>query len=214
MPHNTPPGRAGRRTLRDRLDSAQRAAQLLDRKLRILRHEQDRLASLADRARQVWEYRVGEARTWHDRAVLLCGEDELRLSTVEGQADVDVTWDTLMGIRYPAAAACHLPELGAATHSPGGAALAQARYAYRAALEAAVGYAAALAATNAVDAEIAQTHRTVRGIRTGRVPWLETALRTLTLRIDEAELADLVRLRWAVRAGPSPTGTPSPHRTS
>jgi vacuolar-type H+-ATPase subunit D/Vma8 len=185
--------------LRDRLATAYRAADLLDRKLRILRQEQQRLRQLAQRTCEVWDYRVREARTWYDRAALLCGEAELRLSTVDGQARVEVSRETLMGTEYPSGAVCHLPGADPAGHSPASTALVQARYAYGSALEAAVAYAVALTAARTVDAEVAQTRRTVRGIVTRRIPRLERALRELTIRIDEAERADLVRLRWEVR---------------
>lgn len=48
-----PPGRAGRLWLRRRLAAAERAVELLERKLRILRAEQDRLALLAQRTGRV-----------------------------------------------------------------------------------------------------------------------------------------------------------------
>ncbi len=191
-----PPGRAGRRRLHDLLGTARRGADLLDRKLRILRREQQRLRELAQRTGQVWEYRAREARLWYDRAALLCGERELDLSTVDG-AVADIGWRTLMGTRYPDTARCHLPVNDGTGHSPASVALVQARQAYRSALEAAVTYAAASAAYRAVDAEVAQTHRTVRGIVNGRIPRLERALRELSMRVDEAERAELVRLRWA-----------------
>jgi V/A-type H+/Na+-transporting ATPase subunit D len=197
------PGKAGRRRLRDRLATAYRAADLLDRKLRILHQEQQRLAELAQRTGEVWDYRVREARTWYDRAALLCGEAELHLSTMDGQARVEIGRETLMGTGYPSGAVCHLPEIDPAGRSPASTALVQARYAYGSALEAAVTYAAASAASRIVDAEVAQTRRAVRGIVTRRVPRLERSLRGLTIRLDETERADLVRLRWAAgRGGP------------
>lgn len=196
-----PPGRAGRLRLRERLVTAERAATLLDRKLRILRERQDRYHRLSAQTRDAWEHGARQARTWYDRAALLCGEAELRLSTVDGQAGVDVEWVTLTGLRHPASATCHLPAIDPAGHAPGSAALVTARYAYRAALEAAVAHAAALAAARALDAEVAQTRRVVRAIVTGRLPRLTSAVRELSTRIDEAERADLVRLRWAAGRG-------------
>jgi V/A-type H+-transporting ATPase subunit D len=205
-----PPGRAGRRRLHELLDTASRCADLLGRKLRLLRREQGRLRELAERTRQVWEYRAAEATLWYDRAAELCGEDELALSTVEG-ASVEIGWETLMGIRYPDTVRCHPPVDDPTGHCPASVALVQARQAYRAALEAATAYAGAAAAYRAIDAEVAQTRRTVRGITNGRVPRLERTLHAATARIDEAERAELVRLRWAAdRAGSNAHGPAPP----
>jgi V/A-type H+-transporting ATPase subunit D len=76
-----PPGRAGRRWLAERLAAAHRAADLLDRKLRILRAEQDRYAELGRRAEGEWTGRCREADRWLLRAALVTGERELRLAT-------------------------------------------------------------------------------------------------------------------------------------
>lgn len=198
---HVPPGRAGRRWLRDRLATARRAGDLLDRKLRILRDEQSRTRQLADRTGEVWASRSRAADVWGVRAALLCGQRELDMSTVDGQARVDLTWNTLMGMRYPTAADCHLPDPDTAGHSPGSTALVQARFAYRAALEAAVAHAVAAEACRVLEAEVAQTRRTLRGIVSSRIPRLENALREVSSRVEESERADLIRLRWAASRG-------------
>ncbi|OLE27754.1 MAG: hypothetical protein AUG49_04400 [Catenulispora sp. 13_1_20CM_3_70_7] len=110
---------------------------------------------------------------------------------------MSVTWDTFMGMRYPTVGEYGppVPDLGA--RSPGSAALEEAGRAYRVALETAVTRAVALAAGRALDAEVIQTRRTVRGIVSGRVPRLEDGVREHTARLEEAERADLIRLRWA-----------------
>jgi vacuolar-type H+-ATPase subunit D/Vma8 len=107
-----------------------------------------------------------------------------------------------MGMRYPVEARCRLPEAGEGDRSPGGAALVEAVGAYRAAVRAAAGYAVAVGACRALDAEVAQTRHTLRALTRGRIPQLEAALHEATARLDESERAELVRLRWAAVTRP------------
>src|SRR6266566_9507160 len=81
-----PPGRAGRLWLRGRLQVAERGLDLLDRKLRILRREHERLALLAQRTGEAWEHACREAETWLLRAALLSGQRALRLSAASPAA--------------------------------------------------------------------------------------------------------------------------------
>ena len=207
---HVPPGRAGRRWLRERLAGARRAADLLDRKLRVLRAERDRLARLADQTAAHWASAYRQAELWMVRAELLGGERELALCALPGQARVSVDWAVLMGLRYPTGATCQPAERDAGAHTPGTAALVEAGTAYRRALAAAVTHAAAEAAHRAVTAEVAQTRRIQRSIARGRVPRLQDALRDLDARLEEAERAELVRLRWAAGHPTDPTQAVGP----
>ena len=192
-----PPGRAGRLWLRGRLATAERGLDLLDRKLRLLRREQERLDLLAVRSGEELERTCREAETWLLRAGLLGGQRDLRLAGGGPLADVRIAWRDTMGVRYPAEASCGLPEPvpppPACT-----AALAPAAAAYRATLAAAVSHAAVTAAGRLVAEEVAVTRQRLRGIQDRWVPRLRAALAELELSLDELEQADNARLRRAV----------------
>jgi V/A-type H+-transporting ATPase subunit D len=192
-----PPGRAGRLWLMARLRSARLAADLLERKLRILRTEQQRFAMLTRRTGERWRADWLAADRWGVRGALLGGQREVRLSTTAAPAEVEVAWASVMGVRYPAGADCRAPEPSDADRGPGTAALVEATTAYRAAMTAAVAHAAAEAARRTVDAEVAATRRRRRAIADRWIPRLETALRELTAELEETERAETVRLRWA-----------------
>ena len=66
----TPPGRAGRLRLRHSLDVAERGAQLLEQKLRVLRAEHARLLTAAETAGHAWGERLSEAERWVLRGLL------------------------------------------------------------------------------------------------------------------------------------------------
>jgi V/A-type H+-transporting ATPase subunit D len=191
-----PTGRAGRLWLRGRLRVAERGVDLLDRKLRILRREQERLALLVQRTGEDWERACREAETWLLRAALLGGQRALRLAADGPPADVTVAWRDTMGIRYPVEAAYVPPEQAAPTLA-GTAALAGAAAAHRAALAAAVRHAAATAAASTVDAEVTATRQRLRAIEDRWIPRLHAALTEVELALDELEHADGVRLRRA-----------------
>jgi V/A-type H+-transporting ATPase subunit D len=192
-----PPGRAGRLWLRRRLDTARRGVTLLDRKLRILRTEQERARLLADRTGARWRERSADAEKWLTRAALLGGEREIRLGTVPPLAEVTVTWGAVMGTRYPTGATCRPYEPTGTERRPGTAALAEAVDAYRAALRAAVEHAAAERACHVLDDEVAATRLRLRALTDRWLPRLEGALAALVQRLDENERAETVRIRWA-----------------
>ncbi len=194
-----PPGRAGRLWLLGRLQLAQRGLDLLDRKLRILRREQERLALLAQRSGDDWRRACRDAETWLLRAALLGGQRAIRLAADGQPADVTITWRDTMGIRYPAEATCSFPER-ASPSLAGTAALDRAAAAHRAALAAAVQHAAVTAAIGTVEREVAATQQRLRAIQDRWVPRLQAALAELELGLDELEHADAVRLRRAKAA--------------
>lgn len=200
-----PPGRAGRLWLRGRLQIAERGLDLLDRKLRILRGEQDRLALLAQRTGDDFQRACRDAETWLLRAALLGGQRAIRLATDSPPVDVTIAWRDTMGIRYPAEATCDSP-LEASPALATTAALDRVAAAHRAALAAAVEHAAATAAVRTVDAEVTATRQRLRAIQDRWIPRLRTALAEVELTLDELEHADAVRLRRAVAARATTAG--------
>jgi V/A-type H+-transporting ATPase subunit D len=207
-----PPGRGGRIWLRRRLSAARRGADLLDAKLRILRREEQRFVVLAERTRLEWEAAVVEAEGWLLRAAVAGGARGVRPDPEDPPVGVDVTWASVMGVRYPSRAAVRLPEEAPRSPVAATAALPLARAAYRHALEAAVAHAAAEGAARVVSAEVVTTRGRLRAIEDRWVPRLEQALAALEESLREAESEDNVRMRWALaasrrRRGPAETRT-------
>lgn len=197
-----PPGRAGRLWLRHRLATAERAATLLEQKLRALRAEQTRFDRQAQASGQLWEQLAAQARQWLLWAALAGGRRGVRLASGGQPAVVTVTWETVMGVRYPADATCGWPPV--AEGGPvilGGAAVVQALRAHRMALAAAVRHAAALAAQRAVTAEVAATGQRVRSLRQHWIPRLQQALTVAELQLEEQERDEAVRHRWSAEHG-------------
>ena len=195
-----PPGRAGRLWLVQRLAVARRAADLLDRKLRVLTAELDRARATAGRTGQEWDTACREAQQALLRAVLLGGERAIRLA---GGADAQVTisYTMTMGARHPAGARY----TAAGPEGWDGAAVAAARQAHRAALAAAVRHAAAAAALAVIEAETNATRRRLRAVRDRWIPGLSQALAHVDFALEETERDDAARLR-IVRRGPGRGG--------
>ncbi|MGH8833706.1 MAG: V-type ATP synthase subunit D [Actinomycetes bacterium] len=190
-----PPGRAGRLQVLHRLATAQRAASMLDHKLRILRGEQERLDLLVRQTGQDWERACRSADSWLLRAGLLGGRRALRLADDGQGAIVALGWTATMGARYPTDASVTFPSGADAATLPGTAAIYEARQACRLALEAAARHAAATAAQQVLAAEIAATRMRLRAMDSRWIPRLEGALIALEQALDENEHADTVRLR-------------------
>lgn len=202
-----PPGRAGRMWLRGRLDTAERGRDQLDRKLRILIPERQRLQTRLRLRQEAWSAAYYEAQTWLLRAVLLGGEDAIRTATPAQPADVEVTWTSAMGLSYPEDAVVHDPAAGGEA-MPGNAAIVPATTAFRAALLAGARAAAAQEAVTRLESEIALTRRRLRALDKRWLPWLRDALARLELSLEQTEQEDGIRLRRAV-ANPA-DGRPSP----
>ncbi|GAB2862117.1 V-type ATP synthase subunit D [Lentzea nigeriaca] len=194
-----PPGRSGRSWLRRRLTGAERAAELLEQKLRALHAEQRRLEAVVGRSGEEWRARLAEARTWTLRGALVGGRRGIRLAGSSAEAEVTVSWTTTLGVRYPAAATCAPPPDSEST-LPGGTAITRAAQEQRRALEAAVQHAVAVAALRLVSTEADATRQRVRVLRRHWVPLLCDALVRIELELEERERAEGVRHRWA--AGP------------
>ena len=190
-----PPGRTGRLWLRRRLETAKRGSALLDRKLHILRNEQDRLRAQERRARQEWDARCAEAERWLLRAALLGGRRTITLAASREPAEVTVRYALAAGTRYPAEVTCAVP--GPATFE--GPALAAARTAAASAVAAAARYAAVTNAALIIDAEVNATRYRLRAIEDRWIPRLEDTLAELELGLEEQEHADGVRLRQVFR---------------
>jgi vacuolar-type H+-ATPase subunit D/Vma8 len=184
--------------LSSRLRAAQRAGTLLDRKLRILRIEQGRFDLLVRRTGPAWEAAAGEAKMWLARASALGGSHGLDLAATREAASVDLEWATVMGLRYPSAAAFQAAPPDTASYQVS-AALLEASRAHERALAAAVTHAAAITAQRVVEREIARTRQRLRAITDRWTPRLRSALAELDRRIEETEREEIVRLRWATR---------------
>lgn len=192
-----PPGRAGRLWLQRRLGTAQRGADLLERKLVILQGQVSRLEEAATRTAADWERCQAEAGQWLLRAGLLAGQRAIRLAADGTFAQVTISYAASMGVRYPAEATAAVP----APEGWDGPVLAATRRAHQEALGAAVRHAAAAEALRIVQAEALTTRYRLRAVRDRWIPRLEHALAELTLAIEEQERSDGARLRLARSAG-------------
>lgn len=188
-----PPGRAGRIWLLRRLETARRGADLLDRKLRILQGELARRQEAAAEAAARWDRCQADAQAWLLRAALLGGERAVRLGDDGQRAEVRISYETTMGIRYPARAECSFAPPG----TWDGPVVTGARQAHRAALAAAAQHAAATAAASIIEGEVRTTRYRLRAVRDRWIPGLEQALTAVTFAIEELERADSARLRLA-----------------
>ncbi|MFF5211093.1 V-type ATP synthase subunit D [Streptosporangium sp. NPDC000396] len=201
MTLRVPPGRAGRMWLRHRLTAVRRGLGLLDRKLRILRQEQERLTLLMARTGEEWESACRAADTWLLRATLLGGQRAVRLAADNRLTQIRVDWTDAMGTSYPGRSTCLLPELDGSAPLLVTAALVPAREAYRAALRAGLEHAVVKEAARIVTTEAATTSRRIRALRDRLLPRLEGALATVELSLDEMERSDGARVRRAIGSG-------------
>jgi vacuolar-type H+-ATPase subunit D/Vma8 len=195
----TPPGRTGHIWLRERLDVARRASDVLEEKARVLAAEERRLRVLERRSRRDWEEAWAEASRWLLRSALLGGRRGLAVARAHraGEIDVRIRWGSNMGATYPTEAACHPPDGSATALSAGTSALHFAALAHREAATAAVRYAADRRALDVVRRELSVARRRQRAIERRWIPRLESALERLELSLAEEEREDIVRARWA-----------------
>ena len=196
VPH-TPPGRAGRLWLRERLALAEHAMALLDTKVRLLRRELDELVARTARTELAFTEACAVAERWTQRAEISGSARDLRLATPAERADVTVQTGTIMGVALPQTVTCRIPAHPAGRDVTGGVAVVAARDAVEQALRAAADHAAATGARVAVEQEIARTSQRLLALRNRWIPRLEGGLRTVEATLDEWERADSARLRWA-----------------
>lgn len=193
-----PPGRAGRLHLRRSLAVAARGADLLERKLSILRAEHQRLVQAEQDAAAGWHELLGEAETWLLRGLVLSGEHALDAAAAGlAPADVTVSWTTSMGALHPSEVSCAVPARPPTAVAPGNAALINAEAAYRRAVTAAADYACNRAAARIVGAEMLSTRQRVRALQRHWIPRLQEALARADLTLEQSEHEDAVRRRWA-----------------
>jgi vacuolar-type H+-ATPase subunit D/Vma8 len=177
-----------------RLQMARHGAELLDRKQRIMAKELERLQQHAGGIRQEWEDRAREAAVWLQRAAALDGRERIEAASPARSAQVEVQWGAAMGVAYPQDAVCEPPMAPAAG---GSSALSYAAVAHRSALTAAVRHAAASRAVLLVSVELAATRIRQRAVEKRWVPRLENELLAIRRQLDEQELEEALRLRWA-----------------
>ena len=199
MPLRVPPGRAGRLWLVRRLEIARRGVDVLDQKRQALLREQRALVESLARAASGWERQGREAAGWNDRALAIAGERRLRLAgaRVTSPCTVEVEWRNALGTVFPAAASVHVSPPPDLVALGGGSAVALAARAHADAVAAAAEHAAARAASEAVAAELLATTRRQRAIERRWIPEHEAALHRIELTLDERELEEAARARWA-----------------
>jgi len=192
-----PPGRAGRLWLRHRLVIARRGRDQLDRKLRILSAERQRIRLQADQQMREWETACAQASSWLLRLAVLGGQDAVRSAAAAAPAEVRLTWRTTMGVRCPSDAVISRPPSDSSV-APGNAVAQVTVHAYDAALLAGARAAATAEAARRVEAEITVTRQRVRALDKRWLPWLQDALHQLDLTLEQAEQEDSTRLRRGV----------------
>jgi V/A-type H+-transporting ATPase subunit D len=176
-----------------RLEVARRGAEVLEQKRSTLLRERLHVEAQLAGAAADWQRASTAASAWNARATAATGPRALRLAALEAEAAaVTVTWHNILGVVIPASAAV---EAGAV---PGGsAAVRLAAEAHAVALGSAAALAALQAASDAIEAELRRTVRRLRAIEHRWIPRHEAALRRLELSLEESELADIARTRWA-----------------
>jgi vacuolar-type H+-ATPase subunit D/Vma8 len=177
-----------------RLQTARHGGELLDRKQRIMANELERLQVHAGRSRQEWENRARQASVWLQRAAALDGAERIEAASPARPAEIEVQWGSSMGVAYPQDALCEPPT---AAPAGGSSALYYAAAAHRSALSAAVRHAALQRAVLLVSAELAATRARQRAVERRWVPRLEGELLAIRRQLDEQELEEGLRLRWA-----------------
>lgn len=204
----TPPGRAGRLWLRERLAAARKAADLMDHKRRELEAERQRVRTIATDRERAWRAAAAEAAKWLRRVDAAGSEQSIRLATslTSSAAEVDLQWRQVMGVRYAADYALRVPPAPAIAFLEGGPALAPALAAYRRAVDAAVAHAVARTALTHIQADMDRTKRRLRALELRAIPAHETALGELELALDERSREDAVAARWAADGAPSVPG--------
>jgi len=199
MAIRVPPGRAGRLWLLRRLDVAGRGADVLDQKRRTLLREQQRLADRLVETAAAWEQKARVAAEWNARAWTLAGPRRLRLAGTQlgRPAELSLERRNALGVVFPTTATVRLGQAPDFVALGGGASITLSARAHADALAAAAAYAAAHAAHSAIGAELAATTRRLRAIERRWIPAHQAALHELELRLDQSELEDTIRVRWA-----------------
>jgi V/A-type H+-transporting ATPase subunit D len=179
-----PPGRAGRLWLERRIGVARRAADVLDRRLRILAAQQAQLEADAARDDVDWRERHAEAEAWLVRVAVVAHRRGIRTAASDRPAaEIELGREVVAGVAYPV-----LVRFVVGEAAPSAAPAATA-------LEAAVRYALTDAAARAVRAEAEQTRVRRRAVEDRWLPRLEERLHTLDAELDEQERAEATSRR-------------------
>jgi V/A-type H+-transporting ATPase subunit D len=204
-------GRAGKVHLERRLLTARHGAELLDRKQHIMADELERLELHADRTGQEWEERAREAAVWLRRTAALDGRERIEAASPARLAEVEIQWGGTMGIAHPEDAHCRPP---AAPLAGGSSALSYAAVTHRSALTAAVQHAAVQRALLLVSAELSATRTRQRAVENRWIPRLEDELLAIRRKLEEQEMEEGLRVRWAADKNKKPIGPPAPTGSS
>ena len=137
-----PPGRAGRLWLERRIGVARRAADVLDRRLRILAAHQTQLEADAARADVDWRERHAEAEAWLLRVAVVAHRRGIRAAASDRPAaEIELGREVVAGVAYPVLVRFAVGEPAPSAAPVATAAADPAARACAAALEAAVRYA-------------------------------------------------------------------------
>ena len=190
--------RAARLKLRSRLDLSRHASELLRNKEEALRRERARLEGHANHTRQQWRDRCTDAAALLLRARALGASAEVAamLERPAHPAGVTIDSQTSMGVTYPGTVHCTPGSTPVLTTT---AVLIIATEGYRIALTSGAQAAAAAAALDRVQTELAHTRRRRRAIEQRLQPHLETQLHRLDLDLDERDRDAAVRTQLATR---------------
>jgi V/A-type H+-transporting ATPase subunit D len=192
-----PPGRAGRLWLLARIETARRAGELLEKKRAVLLAAERDAATRAASTGASWREKARAAERLLRQTLVLDGERALTLAAAHaGKAESRVTWRSAMGLRYPLGAEVTLPAPPDPALLAGGTSLVLALAAHREAVDAAAAFAAARTAHDRLAAELRATIRRLRAIEVRWLPQHERALAELDVALDEAERAEVARVRW------------------
>lgn len=190
-----PPGRMGRLWLLSRLELAERAVTLLEEKLRVLNELHGVLSHRAAQTRRDWHEAGRAADTWGVRATLLGGRSALDMATTSEQASVTIQWAATAGARYPDHALCELPSDDKPVVVHTSSATVQATGAYRAAVVAAAGHAAAQSALDTMERELYATRLRARALSRHWLPGLRDELARIELHLEEQDRAEAIHMR-------------------
>jgi len=113
------------------------------------------------------------------------------------RAKVSVEWRNTLGVVVPASTRVQLGVSPDFVALGGGSGVAHAAQAHERAVVAAATHAAARIAHDVIATELATTTRRLRAIERRWIPEHEAELTRLELRLEEVELEDVARARWA-----------------
>ncbi|MDF3301496.1 V-type ATP synthase subunit D [Streptomyces tropicalis] len=196
------PGRAGRLRLRRRLAAAERGADLLERKMRLLLDRRRAQEDTARTAEARWRELIAAAEDWLVKGVVIAGEGSVAQAAPGTPGTLDVSWDVLMGVRHPSGSAWTPPARDPGAAAARSTALVHAEAAYRDAVEAGARYAVALAAAALLSAEADRTRQRVRALRRHWIPRLTAELAAADQALEQTEHEESVRRRWAASHTP------------